>query len=94
MNGSGRYVKLTTTKRATQYGVSLWEFQVFGTGGTQPTQGAGWVNIDQAKWNAQVAAFNALPTHPFPGQRRAGVGVQRGVHLRPRIRAGRGVAYF
>nr|BFE60766.1 hypothetical protein GCM10020063_052920 [Dactylosporangium thailandense] len=68
VSGSGRYVKLTTTKRATQYGVSLWEFQVFGTGGstTPPSSGAGWVNMDQNKWQAQVAAFNALPTHPAP----------------------------
>jgi len=73
VNGSGRYVKLNTTRRATQYGVSLWEFQVFGTGGVQPTpstsapSGTGWVNIDPAKWGAQLAQFNALPMHPAPG---------------------------
>jgi hypothetical protein len=72
VNGSGRYVRLNTTVRATQYGVSLWEFQVFGTGGTQPTpttsasSGAGWVKMDQAKWAAQLAQFNALPMHPAP----------------------------
>jgi len=41
VNGSGQYVRINTTARATQYGVSLWEFQVFGTlvGGptTSPT---------------------------------------------------------
>jgi beta-glucosidase len=31
VTGSGRYVRLTGTQRATQYGYSLWEFQVFGT---------------------------------------------------------------
>src|SRR5690349_8515407 len=36
VTGSGRYVRLNTTRRATQYGVSLWEFQVFGTGGAAP----------------------------------------------------------
>ena len=36
VSGSGRYVRLNTTRRATQYGVSLWEFQVFGTGGATP----------------------------------------------------------
>ncbi|MGI5215749.1 discoidin domain-containing protein [Plantactinospora sp. CA-290183] len=36
--GSGRYVRLHATQRATGYGVSLWEFQVYGeTGGTPPT---------------------------------------------------------
>ncbi|BBA98550.1 putative endo-1,3-beta-glucanase [Actinacidiphila reveromycinica] len=29
--GSGRYVRLYGTQRATQYGYSLWEFQVYGT---------------------------------------------------------------
>ncbi|GGM41101.1 DUF1996 domain-containing protein [Dactylosporangium sucinum] len=72
VSGSGRYVRLNTTRRATQYGVSLWEFQVFGTGGTQPTPstsapaGTGWIKMDQAKWQAQLAQFNALPMHPAP----------------------------
>src|SRR5205085_5328662 len=36
VSGSGRYVRMYGTQRATQYGYSLWEFQVFGT-----TQGGG-----------------------------------------------------
>ncbi|MEV5606423.1 discoidin domain-containing protein, partial [Streptomyces sp. NPDC052299] len=39
VSGTARYVRLTGTTRATGYGYSLWEFQVFGTtggdGGTQ-----------------------------------------------------------
>ncbi|MFS8100663.1 discoidin domain-containing protein [Lentzea alba] len=31
VNGTGRYVRLDLTERATQWGYSLWEFQVFGT---------------------------------------------------------------
>ncbi|MDX6363070.1 discoidin domain-containing protein [Streptomyces sp. NPDC058274] len=31
VTGSGRYVRLYGTARSTQYGYSLWEFQVFGT---------------------------------------------------------------
>ncbi|SBT46056.1 discoidin domain-containing protein [Micromonospora narathiwatensis] len=31
VTGSGRYVRVYTTARATQYGVSLWEFRVYGT---------------------------------------------------------------
>jgi F5/8 type C domain/NedA-like, galactose-binding domain len=31
VNGSGRYVRLYGTARGTQYGYSLWEFQVYGT---------------------------------------------------------------
>ncbi|MFD1044905.1 discoidin domain-containing protein, partial [Kibdelosporangium lantanae] len=35
--GTGRYVRLNLTTRATQWGYSLWEFQVFGViGGTGP----------------------------------------------------------
>ncbi|MFI1095243.1 discoidin domain-containing protein [Streptomyces sp. NPDC020917] len=38
VNGSGRYVRFYGTARATAYGYSLWEFQVYG--GTGPTQSA------------------------------------------------------
>ncbi len=31
VSGSGRYVRMNGTQRATQYGYSLWEFQVFGS---------------------------------------------------------------
>jgi hypothetical protein len=31
VNGSGRYVRMYGTQRATPYGYSLWEFQVFGS---------------------------------------------------------------
>jgi hypothetical protein len=34
VTGSGRYVRMLGTARATQFGYSLWEFQVFGTAGT------------------------------------------------------------
>jgi beta-glucanase (GH16 family) len=38
VSGTARYVKLNLTTRALDiYGYSLWEFQVFGTGGTPPT---------------------------------------------------------
>ena len=40
VTGSARYVKLNLQTRGTGYGFSLWEFQVFGTGGstTPPLQ--------------------------------------------------------
>jgi beta-glucanase (GH16 family) len=37
VNGTGRYVRMYGTARATQYGYSLWEFQVYGTGGNPTT---------------------------------------------------------
>ncbi|MGV9690590.1 discoidin domain-containing protein [Streptomyces sp. NPDC003444] len=33
VSGTGRHVRLYGTERATAYGYSLWEFQVYGTGG-------------------------------------------------------------
>ncbi|HEY2579617.1 MAG TPA: discoidin domain-containing protein, partial [Streptosporangiaceae bacterium] len=32
VSGTGRYIRMFGTARATQFGYSLWEFQVFGTG--------------------------------------------------------------
>jgi beta-glucosidase len=48
VSGSGRYVRMSGTARATQYGYSLWEFIVHTAGGpttTPPTGGSGcpWV---------------------------------------------------
>nr|WP_296063521.1 beta-1,3-glucanase family protein [uncultured Actinoplanes sp.] len=42
LTGSGRYLRLNGTSRATPYGYSLWEFQVFGsvTGTPPPTGGS------------------------------------------------------
>jgi hypothetical protein len=40
VSATGRYVRLYATKRSGQYGVSLWEFQVFGTGSTGPQPSA------------------------------------------------------
>jgi hypothetical protein len=41
VSGSGRYIRMLGTTRATQYGYSLWEFQVFGTA----TGGCGTTNL-------------------------------------------------
>ena len=37
VSGSGRYVRMNGTARTTQWGYSLWEFEVYGTSGTAPT---------------------------------------------------------
>lgn len=41
VSGSGRYVRMLGTQRATQYGYSLWEFKVFGSTGGDPGPGPG-----------------------------------------------------
>ncbi|QFZ21417.1 discoidin domain-containing protein [Saccharothrix syringae] len=50
VTGTGRYVRVLGTARATGYGYSLWEFRVYGTTGGQPPTGT---PISQYK---QVAA--------------------------------------
>ncbi|MEO3753066.1 family 16 glycosylhydrolase [Streptomyces sp. B6B3] len=37
VSGSGRYVRMYGTQRSNGYGYSLWEFQVYGTGGAPET---------------------------------------------------------
>jgi hypothetical protein len=37
LSGSGRYVRIYGTARGTGWGYSLWEFEVYGSGGTDPT---------------------------------------------------------
>jgi hypothetical protein len=69
VSGTGRYVRLYTTKRATQYGASVWEFQVFGTGGgPQPTPTHGPI-VKVAEFLADCPFTHRLPDDPivFPG---------------------------
>ncbi|MEU8382756.1 glycosyl hydrolase [Streptosporangium sp. NPDC048865] len=40
VSATARYVRLHATKRSSQYGVSLWEFQVFGKGSGNPLPSA------------------------------------------------------
>ncbi|HEY7484859.1 MAG TPA: beta-1,3-glucanase family protein [Streptosporangiaceae bacterium] len=43
VTGTGRYVRMYGTARATQWGYSLWEFQVYGTtSGSQPPPDSFW----------------------------------------------------
>jgi len=59
VTGAGRYVRLYATARATQYGVSLWEFQVYGsTGGG----GCGTANAAQGR----PATASSVQSAGFP----------------------------
>ena len=61
MTGTGRYVRMYGTARATQYGYSLWEFQVYGTaGGT----GSSCSTTDAAL--NQPATASSLENASFP----------------------------
>ncbi|GAA4604079.1 hypothetical protein BJY16_004856 [Actinoplanes octamycinicus] len=66
VSGTGRYVRLTTTVRATQWGVSLTEFQVFGSGGGgtgTPTIPPGAVRV--AEFLADCPFTHRLPDDPI-----------------------------
>ncbi len=60
VSGQGRYVRMSGVHRATQYGYSLWEFQVFGsTGGTTPPAGCDTANAAQGKTATASSTENA-----------------------------------
>jgi hypothetical protein len=52
VTGTGRYIRMNGTARATQYGYSLWEFQVFTTGST----GGGTCSTANAALNQPTTA--------------------------------------
>ena len=57
ITGSGRYVRMYGTARATQWGYSLWEFQVFGTIGGSSS--CGTANAAQGKTTTASSIENA-----------------------------------
>ncbi|MCS7479317.1 discoidin domain-containing protein [Umezawaea endophytica] len=60
VTGTGRYVRVLGTARATAYGYSLWEFQVLGTqGGTPPPPNCGTANVAQNKTATASSTENA-----------------------------------
>ncbi|WP_434445431.1 discoidin domain-containing protein [Lentzea sp. E54] len=55
VTGTGRYVRVHSTQRATGYGISLWEFRVYGEQGSNPQPGAGvHVTGSQGNWQLTV----------------------------------------
>ena len=61
VTGTGRYVRMYGTARATQYGYSLWEFQVYGTAGST---GSSCSTTDAAL--NQPATASSLENASFP----------------------------
>ncbi|MET9618925.1 DUF1996 domain-containing protein [Kitasatospora indigofera] len=62
LSATGRYVRVLATARATAWGVSLWEFQVFGTAGTQAVP-PGAVRV--AEFLAECPYSHRLPDDPI-----------------------------
>ncbi|MEV6012063.1 DUF1996 domain-containing protein [Streptomyces sp. NPDC051976] len=62
VTGSGRYIRLYTTARATAHGVSLWEFQAYGTlPGAPAPGGPGYIPANPQVTGATPA--NGNPAH-------------------------------
>jgi hypothetical protein len=61
VSGTGRYVRMYGTARATQYGYSLWEFQVYGTSGSTTTD----CNTTDAALNHPATA-SSLESSAYP----------------------------
>ncbi|MFJ9244856.1 discoidin domain-containing protein [Streptomyces sp. NPDC101776] len=60
VSGQGRYLRMYGVHRATQYGYSLWEFQVFGsTDGTTPPASCDTANAAQGKTATASSTENA-----------------------------------
>jgi hypothetical protein len=53
VSGAGRYVRVLATERANGYGISLWEFRVFGTQGSVAPPGV-HVTGSQGNWQLVV----------------------------------------
>ncbi len=67
VTGTGRYVRVYGTQRATQYGYSLWEFQVFtGGGGSTPTP-TPTPTPTSPGGNGSCGTVNAALGHPATG---------------------------
>ncbi|HEY0261070.1 MAG TPA: discoidin domain-containing protein [Lacisediminihabitans sp.] len=59
VSGTGRYVRMYGTVRGTQYGYSLWEFQVYGSATTGGTGGCSTTNAAQGKAATASSTENA-----------------------------------
>ncbi|MBV2357392.1 discoidin domain-containing protein [Streptomyces sp. J2-1] len=59
VSGQGRYVRMQGVHRATQWGYSLWEFQVFGATGTTQPAACGTANAAQGKAATASSTENA-----------------------------------
>src|SRR6478735_1441227 len=78
--GTGRYVRLNLTARGTGYGYSLWELQVFGTGGATtpsttpkplpPAPPGADTTVTHHEFQANCTPNHVLPDDPivYPGQ--------------------------
>ncbi|MEU8815466.1 discoidin domain-containing protein [Actinoplanes sp. NPDC048796] len=82
VNGTGRYVRMYGTQRTTAYGYSLWEFKVFGGGGTtnpDPIPGGGSLGTNVVVFDPSMssASIQARADQIFAQQEKAQFGTGR-----------------
>ncbi|MFF5899696.1 discoidin domain-containing protein [Streptomyces argenteolus] len=79
VSGTARYVRLTGTARATGYGHSLWEFQVFGTtgGGDPQIPGGGDLGPNVLVFDPSTPNIQAKVDEIFKKQESAQFGTDR-----------------
>ncbi|MET7645236.1 discoidin domain-containing protein [Streptomyces sp. NPDC005426] len=80
VSGTARYVRLTGTTRATPYGYSLWEFQVFGTtggGGGPQIPGGGDLGPNVLVFDPSTPGIQAKVDEIFKQQESAQFGTGR-----------------
>ncbi|MFB7543173.1 discoidin domain-containing protein [Streptomyces zaomyceticus] len=82
VSGTGRHVRMYGTERATAYGYSLWEFQVYGTGGAPipaPQPPADPANPPRLVWSDEFDG--AAGARPDPAKWRADPGTGQNAEL-------------
>src|SRR5829696_3913717 len=79
VTGTGRYVRMYGTQRATTYGYSLWELQVRTTGGVPPVGGGGDLgpNVTVFDPSMSTASVQAKLDEIFAAQETAQFGTRR-----------------
>jgi beta-glucanase (GH16 family) len=77
LDATGRHVRMYGTARATPYGYSLWEFQVYGTGGdpqTPPPLPPDPAEPPQLVWSDEFEGANGAQPDPAKWSADSGVG--------------------
>jgi beta-glucanase (GH16 family) len=77
LSGTGRYVRMYGTERSNGYGYSLWEFQVYGTGGnpTPPPPAPPAPDFDRLVWSDEFNGANGATPDPAKWTPEVGPGV-------------------
>ena len=77
VNGTGRYVRMYGTARSNGYGYSLWEFQVYGTGGnpTTPPPAPPTPDFTRLAWSDEFNGANGATPDPAKWTPEIGPGV-------------------